>query len=107
MGPVVRDRARHQGFAVPPRAAVGTAVGLSFIPVEDVELVAQPHGALKSAGKPASHPTKPTAVFTAVGRARGPTIKKGWSLRSLPACTAEAPANAAMADLPPKKWTPS
>ncbi len=48
--------------------------GPSFIAVPEirdgVELVAQPHGgALKSGGMPASHPTKPTAVFTAVWRA--------------------------------------
>ena len=53
--------------------AVEPPVGLSFSQGGGrggPELVAQPHGgALKSGGKPASHPTKPTAVFTAVWRA--------------------------------------
>ncbi len=58
---------------LPPGTAVDTADGLSSIPV-GVELVAQPHGgALKSAGKPASHPTKPAAVFAAVWWASGLT----------------------------------
>ena len=48
-----RDTALLLTALLPPETPVVTPDGLSFIPVEDVGLVAQAHGgALKSGGKP-------------------------------------------------------